>query len=821
MKPAISFIVLFLPSLAAGQGIFPAGAFDRAQELPAAWWVRDRENTRLVREDGGAYVRFHNGDASKIVNIGTSLELKPEWKKIRLSLRLRTKEVRAGREAWHAATVMLRFEDGAKKLIPPYPPKPVQSGDQGWTEWKEILNIPEKATVLKIEPGLFFATGEMDLDDIRVEPMDASGALLAVAETPRAAASPSGAMALGPSFLPEVQQQLIALEGRVTGAKIDESAVKVTLWVDARAAGGGDGSAGKPFRTVSDGLSASAGPLKEGLGVRLRIMPGVYREGSLVVRGSLIGGLAQETLFIIEGTEAGAAVLSGADLYAPDEWKASAGHPGVWEREWPHALGLYGTAFGNMSPRKAIGHRREMLFLDGELVTPRMLEEWEVQLPSGTSGRPAYEFRRTLGPGALAPHCFGVTEQEAPKRIYFRPDGLKSLSGHTLEAAVRPFAFDIREKNHLVLRNLVFRHYAGVLSSQSDPNEAAVALFAPMKQVLIERCDFEWNNAMGLRVYSAENLTVKDGRFRYNGTCGISGNKLVQSLFTGNTVAFNAWRAFMGGTVGWWVAGAKFAGTVDMIWRSNTLAWNTGRGLWFDIGNQGVLIEDHLSLGSIRGVFSEISEGPVFIRRSLLAASRNSCLQAESTKNVHVAETIVYGTHSAGMKIPMYKRAAKNMSVDRPGAVSVMNSILVAASSASTALSESVWPKTGSREGDAEALAGYFIGSQNTWFGPDPKVIKVVSAQVDGGLKDLETWGRLRKETGSRFQDPGFVNPGALDFRFRGDSPYAPYASRYLAMKVPEALIRDGEAFLSLTRRLDPPGFEFTRDDFQEEKNNF
>lgn len=91
-----------------------------------------------------------------------------------------------------------------------------------------------------------------------------------------------------------------------------------TVYVDAAAAAGGDGSAGAPFRTVQEGVDA-AGP-----GVDVVVRAGIYREEVRVRSGG------EEGAFLRVVGEPGA-VLDGTDPVSPT-WTADGA--GVWHTPW-------------------------------------------------------------------------------------------------------------------------------------------------------------------------------------------------------------------------------------------------------------------------------------------------------------------------------------------------------------------------------------------------------------------------------------------------------------------------------------------------------
>lgn len=85
------------------------------------------------------------------------------------------------------------------------------------------------------------------------------------------------------------------------------------LWVDAAAAGGGDGSAARPWRTMQAAARVAAP------GDTVRVRPGIYRERVMPARGGEPGRPIRYVSEVRHG-----AVVKGSDLWAP-AWRDEGG----------------------------------------------------------------------------------------------------------------------------------------------------------------------------------------------------------------------------------------------------------------------------------------------------------------------------------------------------------------------------------------------------------------------------------------------------------------------------------------------------------------
>jgi hypothetical protein len=151
----------------------------------------------------------------------------------------------------------------------------------------------------------------------------------------------------------------------ITGAQIDESKVKRTLTVDPARA---DGES--ILASLTEAFNKAYESLVAGDGVKIIIQPGTYREA--IPKLDWTKGQAANTLLVVEGTAPGQVVWSGSDLFPPSEWQPLGGD--LYAHSWDHEFGNFTPTWG---AKLAIGHRSEMLFIDGKPLQQVLLEEYD------------------------------------------------------------------------------------------------------------------------------------------------------------------------------------------------------------------------------------------------------------------------------------------------------------------------------------------------------------------------------------------------------------------------------------------------------------
>ena len=106
----------------------------------------------------------------------------------------------------------------------------------------------------------------------------------------------------------------IAAQARVTGAVVAEAEAVEVLYVDLGAQPGGDGrTPERALKTFRAGIAAAAARLQGGRGVRLRIAPGVYREGNVHLDARKWSKAAREAVLVVESSGEAPVVVSGSD----------------------------------------------------------------------------------------------------------------------------------------------------------------------------------------------------------------------------------------------------------------------------------------------------------------------------------------------------------------------------------------------------------------------------------------------------------------------------------------------------------------------------
>lgn len=603
----------------------------------------------------------------------------------------------------------------------------------------------------------------------------------------------------------------------ITGAQIDESQIKQTIHVDINHSDASDSNSGlqeNPFKSLSAALEKAKEHLRQGEGTKIVIHPGTYREGEIVFDGREIGSQAKDALLVIEGTEKGKVIISGSEEWRPDTWRRVGSY---YQHDWSYDFGNDGGPWGKKNPKEVIAHRSEMVFINGKPLKQVLLEKYNYTWPESVNGRGNHQYIGFDNPkNVLEPNTFGVAElDENGNKIYIYPADGVDFANAKIEVATKRFLLGFSHMENLVLRNLVFQHSASQLTQHSGnqvTGGAAVRVGSAWdldefenNNILIEDCDFRWNNARGLYLAYNKNLTLRRNTFNYNGFAGLIAHAILNTVWEDNETSFNNWRGYSGNFGGWAIGGAKLLWIRDGVFKRHQTIGNMTHGLWFDTGNRNILIEDLTAIHNRQGLFLEISPGPFIVRNALLADNQSTNFQIVHTKNTLLENSIVYGAN--GVDAIEFTAGDRRTYTDKVGQIlgenngeefpiglrktQFRNNVIIADDNDADDNDQAAifYNRGNSAKYRDDFLKQHYAGSNNVYWAAQEKAFGIGWMMDD--VTDLKGWSDFTKEVNYRWMDPQFVDPDNYDFRLKKSSPLKSRESSLPARKLDSSKVRE------------------------------
>ena len=401
-------------------------------------------------------------------------------------------------------------------------------------------------------------------------------------------------------------------------ATVPEDRIRMVLHVDAANPNASDANAGgeeRPFLTVQKAVKVAQQSKRQGVGVKVLVHPGVYREQILMP----VEGQENDAPLVIEGTEKGAVILSGSDIWSG--WQPQ-GTTNIYTHRWPYNWGLapYPSGWEGSVILQPIVRRREMVFVNGVPLV------------------------QVLSPADLNGNSFFVSELDQTISMRLAPD--TRVEDALVEVATRSPIFSAQGKTNIVLRNLTFRH------GNPAVQDSAVRI-SDSSGVLVEDCDFSWNNWDGLDVVVSNDVTIRTSVANHNGGSGLGGYKIKRLVMEDNDSSYDNWRGAQGQFFGWAVAGGKFGAIHDGLIRRQRATANQSRGFWLDFDNVNVALESCALYGNkTDGIFIEANQGPVAIRNSVMALNLEGAgVSGANSSDITVTGSVLWGNGRSQIQI--------------------------------------------------------------------------------------------------------------------------------------------------------------------------
>src|SRR5258706_7535885 len=357
-------------------------------------------------------------------------------------------------------------------------------------------------------------------------------------------------------------------------ANVNESLETAHIYVDGtKGSDSNSGTQSNPLKTISAAASMAQTNNHGGVGSRVTINPGTYRESIALTHD------ARDTSLPItfEAATKGTVIVSGATLYTG--WARYAANQSIYTNSW---LNDWGTcaAIAICPTQQEIMMRQEMVAVNGAVLTQVLSL---TQMQSGT---------------------FYVDQQGA--QIYVWPASGTQMSTATVEVASLPTLFKIWNKSNIVVRGLTFQY------ANSCRFSGAVYVYGTSSNILLDSDTFQWNNGEGLKITKpTTNFTVVNNLSQHNGDSGFQESQTKYGLWQSDTASYNNWRGAQAGYYACNTAGFHASLVHNDTINGLTTTFNQTYGIHWDTDNANISSTAVNSTSNqMTGVFIEKSEGP-------------------------------------------------------------------------------------------------------------------------------------------------------------------------------------------------------------------
>ena len=544
---------------------------------------------------------------------------------------------------------------------------------------------------------------------------------------------------------------------------IDEGAITQTLYVDPGnpvASDANDGlSVDSPMRTLGKAVVAALDLMEQtNAGARIFLRDGLHESPGQVTPFQNLTDAQKIHPLIIEGESRGGVVIDCTEA-VKESAIADLGE-GLFGFTWEEDRGLSSRPWmsGRDRAGTAIGHRSELIFVNGIRLDPVLIEPYDGEFVDGTLINWTYRPDLYVGRELIdKPGTFGVSEIEEDM-IFFRPPEGVNMQEASVRVGVPGAVLDFRQKSNLVVRNLVISG-AGAFHDLAMIRILGVNRGERVENILIEDVEFH-SVACGtaLSINDANNVTFRRIIARDCGGNGYAGTRIRNFLVEDVDMSQNNWLSRMAEIERWVAAGWKLLESEDMIVQRYFGSENGASGFWLDTEVSNVSVRQMYLLDNyVFGFYNEKNFGEILVEDSVFMKNRRYGFYFAETSNSTVRNCLNMANGEAPFAVRIYNPIrTQNDRLLVPQDNVVEGCLVTGVFPGTTTLY--TYDGGGLSSDYRNSFVATFSGDQNRYWMPF-----FTRAFNIGTAADLDGWRAAilpGQELNSTFEDPGIDTSG-------------------------------------------------------------
>jgi hypothetical protein len=515
-------------------------------------------------------------------------------------------------------------------------------------------------------------------------------------------------------------------------ASVNEGLETAYLYVDAaKGSDSNSGSSSKPFKTIGKAASTAQSNNQGGIGTRVTINPGTYRESVKLTHNKKDTSLP----ITFEAATAGTVIWTGSTLYTG--WAKYASNNSIYTNGWLNDWGTCGQ-LSSCPYQQSIMMRREMAFVNGTQLTQVM----------------------SLTP--MVQGTFYVDEKGA--QIYVWPPSGTNMGTATVEIATLPSLLSIQHKSDIVVRGITFEY------ANSCRSASAVEVMGDSTNILFDNNTFQWNNGQGLAIDNPTTyFTVQNSKALHNGDSGFQESQTNHGLWQTDTTSYNNWRGAQGAYYACNTSGLHAWGAHNDTINSLTISYNQAYGVHWDTDNENISNTSFISTSNLMsGAFIEKDEGPITFTSSYICNQTSPYvvggLVLRNSEGVSVTKSVLMNNDPAQIIIIGLKGGidVKNWETGKSTNLITKNFTNTSNTIQGNTSSQLVFKNSYLGDSDWSSFQSSLTSSSNTWWNSlNSSTPYVIPSPKSGTKEDFSGWkSATGGDSSSSFKAPS-GNPGA------------------------------------------------------------
>lgn len=155
-----------------GDNLLPNPSFEESVDGKLKHWHMAANGLSVVKEGDDHFLRA-TSDNAKTIRVATMLlKVDPQWQRLKMTGKLRSTELKPNDRHWQTGRVSFTYLDADQEVVKYLPHIALREPTEGWVSQEVTHEVPIGAVYIRIEAGMFMSTGQIDIDELKIERAD-------------------------------------------------------------------------------------------------------------------------------------------------------------------------------------------------------------------------------------------------------------------------------------------------------------------------------------------------------------------------------------------------------------------------------------------------------------------------------------------------------------------------------------------------------------------------------------------------------------------------------------------------------------------------
>ncbi len=160
----LQFCVFWACGDEAGENLLDNGDLSKFSSSSIEGWKNIKNAEIKIVDDKPTLVLYGSNSS-----LSQTVDLKPDWQTLRLSMRMKATDVNVGNAFWKDGRLVLTFKDKYGKRVGSWPRVFHTKDTTDWVECERDYDIPVGSVSVEVTPSMFGTSGKLEFQDISLK----------------------------------------------------------------------------------------------------------------------------------------------------------------------------------------------------------------------------------------------------------------------------------------------------------------------------------------------------------------------------------------------------------------------------------------------------------------------------------------------------------------------------------------------------------------------------------------------------------------------------------------------------------------------------